>query len=163
VSIVSLDEVSSILWRERELLELLVFKLEEEQLVLASGRTRWLSRATREVEMVLVEIRSTELLRAVAVDAVAVEFNLSPNPSLTVLADATPEPWHTLLTGHRRAFLELTAEVSQLAEGNKSFLTRGQRATTETLLALGDGVQTYGPQGGAVASTPRAQLLDEAM
>ncbi|PZS25836.1 MAG: flagellar biosynthesis protein FlgN [Pseudonocardiales bacterium] len=158
-----LDEVSSILWREREMLELLVFKLEEEQLVLAAGRTRWLARATHEVEMVLGEIRKTELLRAVAVDAVAAELSLRPNPSLTVLADAAPEPWHSLLIGHRRAFLELTAEVSQLAEGNHSFLTRGQRATTETLLALGDGVQTYGPQGGAVANTPRARLLDEAM
>ena len=38
----SLSEVSNILWRERRLLELLVFKLEEEHLVLASGRTRWL-------------------------------------------------------------------------------------------------------------------------
>ena len=40
----SLSEVSNILWRERQLLELLVFKLEEEQFVLASGRTRWLAR-----------------------------------------------------------------------------------------------------------------------
>ena len=49
----SLTEVSSILWRERELLELLLFKLEEEQLLLAAGRSRWLGHATREVEMVL--------------------------------------------------------------------------------------------------------------
>ncbi|HEY0397456.1 MAG TPA: flagellar protein FlgN, partial [Acidimicrobiia bacterium] len=52
-----LREVSAILWRERHLLELLLFKLDEEQLVLAAGRTRWLPRATREVEMVLEEIR----------------------------------------------------------------------------------------------------------
>ena len=38
-----LSDVSNILWRERQLLELLLFKLEEEQLVLASGRARWLS------------------------------------------------------------------------------------------------------------------------
>ena len=35
-----LAELSSILWRERDMLELLLFKLEEEQLVLAAGRTR---------------------------------------------------------------------------------------------------------------------------
>ena len=58
-----LREVSAILWRERHLLELLLFKLDEEQLVLAAGRTRWLPRATREVEMVLEEIRQTELER----------------------------------------------------------------------------------------------------
>ena len=38
----ALSDVSNILWRERQLLELLVFKLEEEQLVLAAGRSRWL-------------------------------------------------------------------------------------------------------------------------
>ena len=59
----SLSEVSNILWRERQLLELLVFKLEEEQLVLASGRTRWLSHATREVETILGEIKRVELER----------------------------------------------------------------------------------------------------
>ena len=59
-----LAEVSGILWKERELLELLLFKLEEEQLVLASGRTRWLAHATREVEFVMEQIRTTELLRA---------------------------------------------------------------------------------------------------
>src|SRR6478736_3999884 len=63
----SLSEVSNILWRERQLLELLVFKLEEEQLVLASGRTRWLSHATREVETILEEIKRVELERAMAV------------------------------------------------------------------------------------------------
>ena len=39
----ALSDVSNILWRERQLLELLVFKLEEEQLVLAAGRNRWLA------------------------------------------------------------------------------------------------------------------------
>ena len=38
-----LSEVSNILWRQRQLLELLLFKLEEEQLVLKSGSTRWLA------------------------------------------------------------------------------------------------------------------------
>ena len=49
------NELSALLWRERELLELLTFKLEEEQLLLTAGRTRWIEHATREVEQVLVE------------------------------------------------------------------------------------------------------------
>src|SRR4051794_3152225 len=73
-----LAEVSTILWRERELLELLLFKLEEEQLVLAGGRTRWLARATREVEVVLAEIRRTELARATEVDAVSIALGIGP-------------------------------------------------------------------------------------
>lgn len=158
-----LAEVSSILWREREMLELLLFKLEEEQLVLAAGRTRWLARATREVEMVLSEIRRTEVLRAVEVDAVATELGLSANPSLTVLADAAQEPWRGILRTHRQAFLTLTAEISALAESNRDLLTTGQRATHETLLSLTDGLQTYTPDGAPVANAAGGRLVDEAI
>ena len=34
------NELSMQLWRERELLEMLLFKLDEQQLLLAAGRTR---------------------------------------------------------------------------------------------------------------------------
>ena len=100
-----LPDVSTVLWRERELLELLLFKLEEEQLVLTSGRTRWLAHATREVEMVIGQLREAELERAVLVDALAAELGLAPAPSLTALAGAAPSPWDDLLRAHRAAFV----------------------------------------------------------
>ena len=158
-----LVEVSSILWRERELMELLLFKLEEEQLVLASGRTRWLVRATQEVEVVLQEIRKAEVVRAVEVDHVAGELGLPPNPSLNALADAADEPWSTLLRDHRQAFLTMTAEISDIAQANRELLTSGQRAARDALLTFSDGVQTYTPGGGAVTAAGRHRLLDEAM
>jgi len=46
-----LNEVSNILWRERNLLELLAFKLDAERLLARAGRTRWLARADHEVEV----------------------------------------------------------------------------------------------------------------
>ena len=46
-----MEKLSQILWRERELLDSLLFKLEMEQLVLGSGRTRWLARAAKEVAL----------------------------------------------------------------------------------------------------------------
>lgn len=63
------SDVSNILWRERQLLELLQFKLEVEQSLLAAGRTRWLGHATREIEMLIEEVKQTELARAVEVSA----------------------------------------------------------------------------------------------
>jgi hypothetical protein len=158
-----LADLASILWREREMLELLLFKLEEEQLVLAGGRTRWLAHATREVEMVLDQIRKTELARAVEVDAIGFELGLGPNPSLTALADAAPAPWGDLLNEHRRAFLTLTAEVSALAEANRDLLTTGSRAVRETMLAVAGSVETYGRRGETVAAASRNRLIDEAM
>jgi hypothetical protein len=158
-----LADLASILWREREMLELLLFKLESEQLVLTGGRTRWLAHATREVEIVLEEIRRTEVIRAIEVDEVAASLGIGPNPSLSVLAEAAPVPWSELLDQHRKAFLTLTAEVSALAEANREMLTLGARAARETMLAVVGSVETYGRRGETVAAAPRTRLIDEAM
>src|SRR2546421_8256407 len=124
----SLADLSSILWREREMLELLLFKLEEEQLVLAAGRTRWLAHATREVEMVLDQIRQTEVVRAAEVAVLGADLGLGASPSLTELADVIGAPWSDMFQQHRKAFLTMTAEISALAEANRDLLTAGQRA-----------------------------------
>ncbi|RZS91398.1 FlgN protein [Motilibacter rhizosphaerae] len=159
----SLAGVSSTLWRERELLELLLFKLEEEQLVLASGRSRWLARSTKEVEMVLEEVRKAELLRAVQVDAAAAELGLPSGPSLRELAEAAPEPWRGLLLEHRQAFLTATAGIQAMADMNRELLTAGFRATREALLGFGDGTETYTAAGAPVSVGRYTRLVDEAI
>lgn len=156
-------EVSNILWREREALELLLFKLEEEQLVLAAGRSRWLGHATREVEIVLDRIRQTELLRAIEVDVVAAQLGLAPNPSLTALADAADPPWSQLLREHWTAFRTLTTEITALAEANRHLLTAGQRAAREAMLTVTGSFETYGRRGATTAAPPMPRLVDEAM
>jgi len=158
-----LADLSSILWREREMLELLLFKLEEEQLVLAGGRSRWLAHATREVEMVLEQIRRTEVVRAMEVEVVGAELGLGLNASLSALAELAPAPWGELLNQHRKAFMQLTAEISALADVNRDLLTSGQRAVRETILAVGGSVETYGRRGQTVAAATRNRLIDEAM
>ena len=131
-----LREMSTILWRERQLLELLLFKLDEEQLLLAAGRNRWLPRATREVEMVLEEIKQTELERAVEVERLAPQLGLGSNAGLCQLADAAPPPWSGMLTDHRHAFLLLSEEVAGLVRANRDLLARGQRAVGEVMASI---------------------------
>ena len=159
-----LAEVSDILWRERELLDVLLFKLEEEQLLLAGGKVRWLSRATREVELVLEQIRLTELTRAMEVDVVATGLGLESGPSLSALADAAPAPWGDLLRAHRTAFLTLTKEISALAEANRQYVSSAYHSAEDTLRALGgtqvDGYTSTGQRSGSVR---RQRLLDEAI
>jgi PAS domain-containing protein len=154
--------VSNVLWRQRELLELLLFKLEEEQLVLASGRTRWLAHAAGEVEAVLEQIRETEMLRAVEVETVAAELSLPTSPSLRTLIEHSPAPWDGLLRGHREAFLNLTSEITTLAEANRDLLVTGQRALQEALTTFTEGVETYDPTGRPSMPTG-PQLVDEAL
>jgi flagellar FlgN protein len=148
-AMMGLREVSTILWRERHLLELLLFKLEEEQLLLAAGRNRWLPRATREVEMVLEELKHTELERAVEVERVAPELALPPHASLRELCEAAPPPWQEMLTDHRQAFLTLTEEVAGLVQTNRELLARGQRAVREVMASIGEAKSEagggYGP------------------
>jgi hypothetical protein len=163
VEAVSLTELSSVLWRTRELMELLLFKLEEEQVLLAAGRSRWLAHATREVELVLDQIRQAEVIRAAHSQAVAIELNLPVDASLAQLADAAPMPWFELLHQHRKAFLTLTAEIGGMAELNRDLLTAGQRAARETMLVVSGSVETYGRDGQSVAGTRRARLVDEAI
>ena len=156
-----MEKLSQILWRERELLETLLYKLEGEQLVLAAGRTRWLARAAREVENVLETIRETEILRAVAADEVAADLGLAHNPSLRSLAESVDEPWHSLLLDHHETFTALTHEIAALADANRELITTGYRSARETRLSFGEGTEGYTADGSAVAvSDTRRPILD---
>ena len=158
----SLSDVSTILWRERQLLELLLFKLEEEQLLLAAGRVRFLAHATREVESVLEEIKRAELARAVEVDAVARQLGLGSCPSLRDLVEVATEPWRSVLADHRDAFLVATQEITAVAQANRELLTTGQRSIAEALRSVGGvGDDTYTPAGGGPRRPRSAMLLDQ--
>jgi hypothetical protein len=111
-----LREVSDILWRERRLLEVLEFKLEEERLLAEAGHLRWLHRASREVAMVRSELRRAELDRALAVAAAAAGLGLRGEPTLQELAAAAPAPWAGILSRHRAALLRAAAQVTDLSE-----------------------------------------------
>ena len=156
-----MEKLSQILWRERELLDTLLFKLEQEQLVLASGRNRWLMRAAREVEQVLETIRQTEILRSVAADEAAAALGLDHNPSLRALAEATDEPWRSILVDHHEAFLTVTREITALADANRELITVGFRSARETLMSMGDAAEGYNADGDAVSvSASRKRLVD---
>lgn len=158
-----MEKLSLILWRERELLETLAYKLEVEQLILASGRTRWLAHSTKEVEEVLDVLRETEVLRAIAADEVAAQLGLPPAPTLAAIAELAPEPWRAILDDHRTAFVTATREIADLSESNRGLITAGYRSARETLLALGGNADGYSPDGSAVVDAPRRRLVDRSL
>ena len=121
-------EVSTMLWRERDALYLLLFKLVSEQLIVSSGRTRWLAQANEEIEFALEQLRGTEVLRAAETDALAEQLGLPVPVTLAQLADASEEPWATLYADHRQALLALMAEIEQVTAENRRLLTAGARA-----------------------------------
>jgi hypothetical protein len=160
----SLSEVSNILWRERRLLDLLVFKLEEKHFVLESGRTRWLSHATREVEQILEEIKRVELRRAMTVASSAGELRTSEAPSLREMAAIAPPPWDGIFAAHRGALLALTREIDTITESNREMLERGQLAAREALASLGEidiDLETDDPSVTSSDRVPGLRLVDK--
>jgi len=133
---VSLAELSNVLWRQRQLLDLLLFRMTVEQTLLVGRQVRWLARATDEVEAVLEEMRETELVRTVVLQEAADDLGLGIDPSLREVAEAAPEPWGDIFEEHRRAFLGLTDEVQTIAASNRELLGREQRATRELIEEL---------------------------
>src|SRR5690348_16524203 len=116
----SLSEISNILWRERRLLELLAFKLEEEDLVLASGRNRWMARASGEVDAIVDEIKHVRLERAIRLADSSAELGLSDTPTLRELAHAVPPPWDGIFTEHGRVLQTLAREVESITRVDRS-------------------------------------------
>jgi len=165
---VSLAELSNVLWRQRQLLDLLLFRMTVEQTLLVGRQVRWLARATDEVEAVLEEMRQAELVRGMVLQEVADELHLGDDPSLRELAEAAPSPWGDIFEEHRRAFLSLTDEVQAIAATNRELLGREQRATRALLDELA-GPGLHGRRAGddlgygrAAAAPAPAIVLDEA-
>ncbi|WP_235537181.1 flagellar export chaperone FlgN [Nocardioides sp. Soil805] len=159
----AMERLSLVLWRERELLDELHYKLEVEQLVLASGRSRWLAAAARDIDALLATIRQTDVLRAVASDEAAAATGMSSNPSLAALAEAADEPWSTILAEHRAAFVAATAEISALADSNRHLISAGYRSARETLLSMGESTDGYTAEGAATAEPLRNRLVDRSL
>ncbi len=133
----SLPDLAAVLWRQRELLERLVYRLECEQLLLAAGRTRFLPLATSEVEMLISELSVLELQRAANADAVAREVGQPAGTGLEQLAAAAPPPWTGVLIEHRNTLLTLTSELTVLAETNRHLMSAGLQAVEQALAGLG--------------------------
>lgn len=156
------NELSTLLWRERDLLELLLFKLEEEQLLLTAGRTRWLQHATREVEQVLEQLRPASLSRTVEASAVALEWGVREDATLRELAAAAPTdgPWRGLLEAHLAALVALTSAIREIRDANLQYLHSAARSTQETLAGIEATAGIYDARGGNSPAAPRPSALD---
>jgi hypothetical protein len=130
--VTELDALSALLWSERETLEFLLFKLVEEQLVLASGSARWMNRADIEVQAAVDRMRTNEVARAAEMQAVARLLGLPLQATLAEFAAAAPEPWPLLLTDHRTALRALVLEVEAVAAQNRHLVEAGVKAIRET-------------------------------
>lgn len=160
----ALDALSRQLWKQREILESMLFKLEEERLITATGSSRWLPRATKELEAAVARAQAMELERAVESEDVAQKLGLAPHATLREIAAAAEEPWQTILTQHREALASLTTEIAQTAQANQEVLSGLQRAAQETLMGIqGVSGPTYGQDGSVREFGDQASFIDQSL
>src|SRR3954447_11334082 len=161
---VDYQHLSTLLWREQELLDLLLFKAEEKQYLILAGKTRWLSRIAHEIEVVLDQLRTLEVERAAATEAIAGRLGLDANPSLRQLAEKAPAPWNDLFTKHHEALLVLVTDLRSLSDHNRELIEGGLAVFGDALLSVrAPSAGTYGSTGRAHDSGHRAVTLDGAL
>jgi len=158
-----LRSLSDLLWRERDLLDALRYRLEVEHLLLGAGRTDLLPTAVRDVDDVLEQVRTAELARAAEVSAVVAELGLPDGASLLDIATAAPVPWEGILREHRTAFLSLTSEIATVAQTNRDFLMSAHHATQETLMSLSESVDLYDARGATTRGGADSHLVDKSL
>jgi hypothetical protein len=156
-----LSEFSTVLWREREILERVLFRIIEQQLVLKAGQTRWLAAANHEVETAVADLRGSEIFRSAEADVLAEQLGIGPGATLSAIVNRSPEPWGSILAEHRDALLRLAAEIDTTTEENRALLGAGARAVRETLLSLSDAVATYDSTGVPAGVSSRRSRVDQ--
>lgn len=113
-----MEQLGTILEREGDALEALLFKLVETNLLLKAGEARFLPRATREVERARGRAAELDLLRATTV------AELTIGSTLRGLAAEAPAPWPGILRDHHEVLSRLVAEIEVVAHQNAQLAER---------------------------------------
>lgn len=144
-----LDELSRVLWRQRELIELLDYRLEVQRLVLMGGRPDHLQRALGDVETAMDEIRRLERNRDLVVRECAGRIGLAPDATLSMLKDSVAEPWSSRLAEHQNALLALVAATERNAAANREIAAQGAAETRGVIdeITGTPSLSGYGPNG----------------
>lgn len=158
------DTLSTTLWKERELLELLLYKAEFKQYIIVTGKSQWMPRVAREIDLILEQLKVMEVQRAATTETLADALGLGDNPSLSTLADAAPSPWNDLLRQHYEALLRLVGDLRALSDANRALVENGLQAISDAITAVQEpSAGTYTAEGRRSTSNHRAVTLDGAL
>lgn len=120
-----LEDLSHVLWHQRQLVIDLVYRLEVQKLVLASGTTRWVTVAATDVEGALEDIAAMEAVRTSLVEELAPTLGTPLDAGIRQLVEAVPSPWDLILTEHHAELLALAAEAEAAAGQGRELAHRG--------------------------------------
>lgn len=167
---IALSELSRSLYQEQACLDDLLYRVEQEQALLSTSRTRWLARATAEVAQALSASDLAGRERDAAARAAASRFGLHPAATLAELAGVVPEAWQPVLLAHRRELGELAGRLREAGARSREVLALRMAATEAALAMLGRTTAGIYRRPAGTAGAPvraplgrRASVLDEAV
>ncbi|MFJ4037750.1 flagellar protein FlgN [Microbacterium sp. NPDC090007] len=153
-------DLSVHLLRQRELMELLLFKLEELEMLVTTGRTRWVRHASAEVERVIEAIGAGALARDGVFVEVAREWGVPEAMTLRELVEVAPgEAWREVMQSHLEVMTQLADEIAQKRSAVDRHLRTALRVTQETIAGLGEPTGEYAATGSRLTA-PSSRLLD---
>lgn len=158
------SELSALLWQERELLDLLEYRLEVQRALLTVGESRWAQRAADDIHAATLQLRRLNLVRDVEVQTTAEGWGVvNPSPTLREVIAAAPAdgPWGEIFTAHLRAMLASVERVGARRDENGRMLREALRHTQETLAGTGDRAGTYTASGVAERGARPALLFED--
>lgn len=146
-----LQRLAETLWEERHLVVELLYRLTCARLLLAADQQRFVARAVDEVDDVTTRLRQVELHReGVLLDVAHVLGGDAHALTLETLATDTVEPWRSVFTDHRRAFLSLAQEIEETTEANRELATQALGRVRHSIGVLSGGdtsTSTYDATG----------------
>ncbi len=155
-----LTELGHVLWRQRDLILRLIYRLEVQQLVLASGRSQWIALATEDVDDAIDDVQRQEVGRAALVEDLSGPLGTAPDASLRDLIEAAPAPWDLVLAEHHTEFLRLANAAEEAARSNRDILQQGLVDVRDLLESYGSSPESaYGDRPSGAAAQPAAAVL----
>lgn len=143
-----LPDLVAQLGRQRQLVEYLLFKLLEAQLLLSSDQAAFVPIAMAEIESVLRRIREEEERREELISLLAEDWGMPPRElKLAYLTEHAPDPFRAAFAEHRRNFMSLVDQVEKVTRDNRRLATEGLGRVQAALSGLVEDASTYSPEG----------------
>ncbi len=140
------NELSTVLYKELELLDDLLYKLTIQELILEANRPQWVDKSSQEIEKIVEDIRTLELVRALEISTTSEQLGLETMANLESITQIIEEPWQSILKSHLEALRNVTSQIDYISQRNKKSLQNKIGMTTQALDWLGEtSLNNYSP------------------
>jgi hypothetical protein len=138
------------------------FKLEQEQILLATNRSAWMGEATVELDEAVREFAQSEWVFRETLGQAAATFGVAPESTLREVAGIVEQPWDFIFSEGAEELRDQVAAIESHKGMLRELLTRNYMAVSAALDVLGVSPPNgYDAYGGMTGSPTRAMLFNQ--